>query len=353
MTFSTRSLQPLLGARRACRPACRSSSAASAGRACSATRVSSRRLTSPSRIWSTSSTIDGGRLLFDLRAGAGAAAGRVDQVLGPAVERVRPELALGDRDAVLLLEVVAELPQAADDVLLPHLVEDRLELDEPPALEVGLHVVHDQRDVVAPLGLLLGHLAEDLRGRRRRRWPAPRRRRRRPGRRSGRAILYWSREAALSRLTSVLPSRLASTRFSSSAIFSNSASRSCCLRDRLVHLLLGGGGGGLAGSALPARVVTGSVSRGAWARRLGRPAGSAFSSGELLRRLRGRRPAGRPTRLRLLASAGSAGAAPGPAADLPGHRRLVARRARGHASGPGRPASAGRRPRASGCRRCP
>ena len=44
----------------------------------------------------------------------------------------------------------------------------------------------------------------------------------------------------MSRLTSVLPSRLASTRFSSSAIFSNSASRSCCLRDGLVHLLLGG-----------------------------------------------------------------------------------------------------------------
>ena len=53
-----------------------------------------------------------------LAARAAAAARRVDQVFGPTVERVRPELALGDRDAVLLLEVVAELPQAADDVLL-------------------------------------------------------------------------------------------------------------------------------------------------------------------------------------------------------------------------------------------
>ena len=42
------------------------------------------------------------------------------------------------------------------------------------------------------------------------------------------AILYCCREAALSRLTSVLPSRLARTRLSSSAILSNSASRSCC-----------------------------------------------------------------------------------------------------------------------------
>ena len=53
-------------------------------------------------------------------------------------------------------------------------------------------------------------------------------------------ILYWSREAALSRLTSVLPSRLARTRFSSSAIFSNSASRSRCLLHGLLELLLGG-----------------------------------------------------------------------------------------------------------------
>ena len=89
-------------------------------------------------------------------------AGRIDQVFGPAVERVRPVFALGDRQAVFLLHVVAELPQAADDVLLPHLVEDRLEPHEPPALEVGVHVVHDQRDVVAGLGLLLGHLAQDL-----------------------------------------------------------------------------------------------------------------------------------------------------------------------------------------------
>ena len=43
------------------------------------------------------------------------------------------------------------------------------------------------------------------------------------------AIFDCPREAAFSRLTSVLPSRLASTLFSSSAIFSNSASSSSCL----------------------------------------------------------------------------------------------------------------------------
>ena len=122
--------------RRACTACCLYSSAESAGRACWATRVSSRRLTSPSRIWSASSTRAGGRLLLRLGV-AGAARGRIDQVFGPAVERVRPEFALGDRQAVFLLQVVAELPQAADDVLLPHLVEDRLEPHEPAALEVG------------------------------------------------------------------------------------------------------------------------------------------------------------------------------------------------------------------------
>ena len=60
----------------------------------------------------------GGQAGLRLAAGAVAAARRVDQVFGPAVQRVGPEFALGDRQAILLLDVVAELPQAADDVLL-------------------------------------------------------------------------------------------------------------------------------------------------------------------------------------------------------------------------------------------
>ena len=48
------------------RPGACSFGGQSAGRACSATRVSSRRFTSPSRICSASSTRAGGRLLFDL-----------------------------------------------------------------------------------------------------------------------------------------------------------------------------------------------------------------------------------------------------------------------------------------------
>ncbi len=60
-------------------------------------------------------------------AGSGAPLRRIDQILRPTIHCVRPEFRLRDRQAVLFLEVVAELPQAADDVLCSHVVEHRFE----------------------------------------------------------------------------------------------------------------------------------------------------------------------------------------------------------------------------------
>ena len=99
-------------------------------------------------------------------------------------------------------------------------------------------------------------------------------------------ILDWSREAALSRFESVLPSRLASTRLSSSAIFSNSASRSCCLLDRLVDLLVRRG----LRAAWPHRLagqrrLTGKVSRGVLLLLLAAGLAVGLVIGRLLRRL--------------------------------------------------------------------
>src|SRR4051812_6502548 len=72
------------------------------------------------------------------------------------------------------------------------------------------------------------------------------------------------REAALRRLTRVLPSRLASTRLSSSAILSNSASRSFCslTASSTFSAAGGGGGGGFAAPPWPITVVWASVSLG-------------------------------------------------------------------------------------------
>ena len=72
--------------------------------------------------------------------------------------------------------------------------------------------------------------------------------------------LYWSLEAAFSRLTSVLPSRLARTRLSSSATFSNSARRSRCLFTASSSFSSAGvsGGGVFESCGLPIKVVTAS-----------------------------------------------------------------------------------------------
>src|SRR4029077_10070673 len=75
------------------------------------------------------------------------------------------------------------------------------------------------------------------------------------------AMRYCKREAAFRRLTSVLPSRLASTRLSSSAIFSNSASRSCCLATASSLFWLAGHESSPFFTP-PASIVTGSVRRG-------------------------------------------------------------------------------------------
>jgi len=92
----------------------------------------------------------------------------IDQVVGPAVERVRPEFALSNREPLLPLQIIAELSEGADDVLLAHLVEDRLEAGVVATLKIRRHVIHDDRDDVAPLHLLLREPFEDLR--RRFRW---------------------------------------------------------------------------------------------------------------------------------------------------------------------------------------
>src|SRR6516162_6780640 len=63
---------------------------------------------------------------------------------------------------MLLGNVVADFPQTADNVLRTHILKHSLKSEQLPALEVGLHVVHDGRNVGAVLQLLLRELVEDL-----------------------------------------------------------------------------------------------------------------------------------------------------------------------------------------------
>src|SRR3954471_22894425 len=66
---------------------------------------------------------------FATATGTCAATGRVDQVLGPAVHRVGPEFALRDGHSLLARHVFGKLAEAAEDVLLPHVVEHDFETD--------------------------------------------------------------------------------------------------------------------------------------------------------------------------------------------------------------------------------
>ena len=77
------------------------------------------------------------------------------------------------------------------------------------------------------------------------------------------ATLYWNRDAALSRLTRVLPSSSAKTLLSSSATLSNSASKSSCFL-MASSIFCAAGASLLSGGdlPLPASVVTAKVSRG-------------------------------------------------------------------------------------------
>ena len=167
-------------------------------------------------------------------------------------------------------------------------------------------------------------------------------------------ILYWSREAALSRLTSVLPSRLASTRFSSSAIFSNSASRSCCCLTASSTFSSAGDSSAswLLGLAVQRRHREGQPGRLAAA--LGRRLAARPSRPAAAATIPGRRSREFPRAACLSSGFGSDGERLAAGPNLPGHHRLVVvRRRRWPRSAPGPPRAAGRRPTASDCRRCP
>ena len=94
-------------------------------------------------------------------AGALARTGGIDQIISPAFHRVRPELGLSHRQTGLDIHVVTQLSQAADGILFAHLIQDRLEPLHVSPLKVRLHVIHDVREVLAALRLLLRELIEN------------------------------------------------------------------------------------------------------------------------------------------------------------------------------------------------
>ena len=88
---------------------------------------------------------------------AAAILGRRHQFIGPAVERVGPEFRLGDRRARLTLHVVGELPEAAQQIELLHLVEHGSQRRQWPSLAVGIQIVHDRGEFLPHLVVPLGH----------------------------------------------------------------------------------------------------------------------------------------------------------------------------------------------------
>ena len=83
--------------------------------------------------------------------------GRRHQFIGPAVERVRPEFRLGDRQARFLLHVVGELPEAAEHVEFLHLLEHGTDRRLRASLTVGIQIVHHRGELLPHLVVALGH----------------------------------------------------------------------------------------------------------------------------------------------------------------------------------------------------
>ena len=98
-----------------------------------------------------------GRRSITATATTAAILGRRHQFIGPAVERVRPEFRLGDRQARFLLHVVGELPEAAEHVEFLHLLEHGTDRRLRASLTVGIQIVHHRGELLPHLVVALGH----------------------------------------------------------------------------------------------------------------------------------------------------------------------------------------------------